>query len=261
VLFCSERFAVRLLAPLIPDGIKPGTLFAVEYDPASQWFAVGTTIAAQYLQDGGRVSYLAMARAPEDVKRDLSALGVDVPRLIKDARLVVDDWHSAALAGGRIESGSTHSSMGDSIEGGTRYRSLKIADLSIEWSKGMKSGWQLDDVVETWPPGALGLVESASVLLRFNDEKTFMEWQETRDQPNERRAKRIDLAGYARGIHSESFYKRVESIYDGLIEIRVMEQESEARSFLRLTNLRGQPHDARWHRIEVKRNGEVVLSS
>jgi KaiC/GvpD/RAD55 family RecA-like ATPase len=140
-----------------------------------------------------------------------------------------------------------------------------MADLTMQEfrlsSESLRSGWQPGDVVETWPPGSLGLVESLSVLLRFNEEKTFMEWQETRDQPNERRAKRIDQAGYARGIHSESFYKRVETMYEGLIEIKVMEHEGEARSLLRLTNLRGQPHDAHWHRIDIKPNGEAVPSS
>ncbi len=100
-----------------------------------------------------------------------------------------------------------------------------------------------------------------SVLLRFNEERTYLEWEETRSIPNERKAGRINISGYARGVHTESFYKRIESTYDGLIEIKLMEQESEVGSFLRLTNLRGQPHDARWHKVEIRSSGEAILAS
>jgi hypothetical protein len=42
----SKRVNIPILATLIPDGIKLGTIFVVEFDPESQWFTVATTIAA-----------------------------------------------------------------------------------------------------------------------------------------------------------------------------------------------------------------------
>ena len=263
-----ERFTIRLLAPLIPNGIEPGTMFAVEYDPASQWFAVAATVVVQYLQDVGRVTFQAFVRPRDALKRDLVKLGVDVPKAIKDGQLIMDDWYSAAQAGGRVNSGSTKD-VSEWIEGGcVRLNSLKVADLSISWLKNMKSDEDSSGIPEfdnantvQRPPGSLIVVESLSVLLRFNEEKPFLEWQETRVLPNERAANRINLAGYARGLHSESFYKRIEEMHDGLIEVRLMEKDGDVGSYLRVTNLRGQPHDSRWRRIEVKSNGEATLTT
>lgn len=72
----SERLNVPLLSRLIPDGIKPGTILVVEFDPESHWFAVAATIAAHYVQDGFKVAYVAMARPREDVRTDLAQLGL-----------------------------------------------------------------------------------------------------------------------------------------------------------------------------------------
>ena len=58
---------------------------------------------------------------------------------------------------------------------------------------------------------------------------------------------------------SQWFYKRMEAPSDGVIDIRVMQHEGIAKNFLRVRSLRGQPHDAAWHEIEIKSNGEATL--
>ncbi len=102
-------------------------------------------------------------------------------------------------------------------------------------------------------------MESMSQTLRFNEEKPYLEYLISRFIPNERRAKRIDLAGVLRGVHTESFYKQLEGAVDGVIDLRVMERDEEAKNFLRIRSLKGQPHDARWHEIQIKPNSEAVL--
>jgi KaiC/GvpD/RAD55 family RecA-like ATPase len=134
-----------------------------------------------------------------------------------------------------------------------------VADLSVEWLKDMKEGFKPEDVSETWPPGALAVWESSSEMLRFNEEDPFLEWVISRAAPNERRAKRIHFTGIVRELHSVAFYKRLESALDAVIELRVMERGDEAKNMLRVRSLKGQPHNARWHEIEIKPNGEAML--
>ena len=248
---------IPILAALVPDGIKPGTLFVVEFDPESQWLAVAATITAGYLRAGGRVSYTAMLGSPESVRERLLALGVDVSAVSSEGRLALDDWYSATLTGGRLEEGGP--SMFEAIEGGHRARSLKISDLSVQYLKDMKQGSEFGDAFETWPPSALSLAESSSQLLRFNEEKPYLEWVISRLNPNCRRAKRIFFVGFVRGIHSDSFYKRLESDVDGVVDLRVMERDGGWKNFLCVRSLKGQPHDARWHEVQIKRNGEAAL--
>jgi len=249
--------SIPILAALIPDGVKPGTIFLVEFDPESQWVAVAATITAGYLRAGGRVSYTAQLRAPETVRENLLALGVDVAAATSEGRFTVDDWYSATLTGGRLDGGGP--SVIDRIEGGARARSLKVADLSVQFLKDMKQDLESGVVGENWLPGAFTVVESDTQLLRFNEEKPYVEWAISRVNPYIRRAKRIYFVGYVRDIHTESFYKRLESDADGVIDLRVMERDEEAKNLLRVRSLKGQPHDARWHEIKIKRNGEATL--
>jgi KaiC/GvpD/RAD55 family RecA-like ATPase len=248
---------VPLLAEFIPDGVKPGTLILVEFDPESEWLAVASTIVNGYLLAGGRAYYSASIRSPEAVKENLNALGAKVSEAIVEGRFVLVDYYSATLTGGRAEGGG--SSVFEPIEGGVRVRSLKVADLSVEWLKWRKEGFQSWDLIETWPSGALGVWESMSPMLRFDEEGGFLEWLISRANPNERSAKRIFFNGVVRDVHSVAFYKRLESEYDGVIELRVMERGEEAKNFLRIRSLKGQPHDARWHEIQIKQNGLAAL--
>ena len=268
-VFCSElcrtsfrpgKVKIPLLDELIPIGVKPGTMLLVEFDPESQWLSVATTIAARFYQQDRFVCYLSMARSPEDVKGSLSELGVDIPSAEKSARLVVEDWYSATLAGGRLASATNQGSLFEPIKGGLRVRSLKISDLSVEWLKTSKTGPnKTHDIVDYWPTGSIVVVESLSSILRFNEEKAFVEWMESRVIPEERKGKRITLQGFVRGIHSEWLYKRMESASDGVVEIRVMERDDEAKNFIRLRSLKGQPHDSRWHELEIHSDGGAKL--
>ena len=198
--------SIPILTDLVPDGVKPGTLFLVEFDPESQWLAVAATITAGYLRAGGHVAYIAQLRPPETVRENLLVLGVDVSAATSEGRFALDDYYSATLTGGRLEGGGP--SVFEPIEGGTRARSLKVADLSVQWLKDLKQGFRILDVWETWPPGALTVVESASQMLRFNEEKPYLEWAISRTtQMSGGQKNKLD--GILRGVHTESFYKRV----------------------------------------------------
>jgi len=249
---------IPLLAELVPDGIKIATVIAVEFDPDSQWFAVAASITATSLMSDGHIGYAAMARPVNDIRRDLSNLGIDVSMAVKDERLFIDDWHTATLTGGRLISVTEPESYADGI----RMHSLRVADFSAEQLKGWRGDAKHRVVFagrENWPSGWLLVSDSFSVLTRFNEDRPFLEFLETRENQDARLMKRINLEGFVRGIHSESFYKRVEAASDGIIDIRVIEQDGVPKNFLRLRSLKGQPHDARWHEIQIKRNGEATL--
>ncbi|MGA2625549.1 MAG: hypothetical protein ABSF63_00620 [Candidatus Bathyarchaeia archaeon] len=67
------------------------------------------------------------------------------------------------------------------------------------------------------------------------------------------------MSAIFRGIHTESFYKQLEGRLDGIIDLRVMERGEEVKDLLRIRSLKGQPHDTRWHEIQIKQNGEATL--
>lgn len=203
---------------------------------------------------GSRVQHLALARPREAIVRALTKLGVDVDACETLGLLRVDDAYSATLA-----QESTKDLPRVPVDDRyVRYSTLKVADLSIDVSRVLKgqvslSKWSSDQT------GVLFVSESLSPFLRFNEEKAFLEWMETRDIPLERKLGRVMLAGFAKGLHGESLYKRLENTMDAVIDVQVMERGDEARSYLRIRSFKGQPHDARWHEIEIRPNGEAVL--
>ena len=53
----------------------------------------------------------------------------------------------------------------------------------------------------------------------------------------------------------------MEGAVDGVIEVRVKERDEEVKNLLRVRSLEGQPHDTRWHEVQIKRNGEALFVS
>jgi KaiC/GvpD/RAD55 family RecA-like ATPase len=253
---------IPFLSELTLGGIRPGTILLVEFDPDSQWFAVSITMAGNVIQNGGNVAFNAMARSPEEIENELSTLGVDVPRAFKEGRLSINDWYSATLSGGRIEPLTPGASVFEDrdTQKGSKCLSLKVQDLSVEFLKDSKVSRESSRFYRPdWPAGTLNVVDSFSALLRFNDEKSTADYFESRLFPEQRKAQRITIMGLVRGIHSDWLYKRTEAATDGVVDIRVMEEEGKARNFVRVRSLRGQPHDSAWHQIEIKPNGEAGL--
>jgi len=245
------------LSDLIPDGVMPGVFLLVEYDTQSQWFAVADTMVARWLEAGHRAVCVAMARPRESLVKSLEKLGIDVPYKEQAGQLRVDDWYSVTLKPETSEPELAPLSNGTHY----RYTSVKVADLSVDFSKQLKGQ---RPVLSKWPDdqtGVLNVPESFSMFLRFNEEKPFLEWFEAREIPLQRRMNRISLIPFGRGLHSESLYRRLENICDGVIDVRVMEREDEAKSYLRVQSLKGQPHDSHWREIKIQPNGEAVLTT
>jgi KaiC/GvpD/RAD55 family RecA-like ATPase len=202
-----------------------------------------------------------MARPRTRIVDDLAKQGIDVASKEQAGVLRVDDWYSPTLNPEQ----SRLSGPGEAYEiidrKYARYSSVHVGDLNISMLR------QIRKQVSTLPQwsddqsGVLAIVESFSVLLRFNEEKAFLEWFENRNLPLQRELGRVNLHGFGRGLHSEWFYRRLENVADGVLEVKSMERDDQLRTIVRVSGLKGQPHDARWHEIEIRPNGEAVLSS
>jgi hypothetical protein len=59
---------------------------------------------------------------------------------------------------------------------------------------------------------------------RYNDEKSWVEYQLTRVLPTVSMTKATNIRGITVGVHSESAYKQLEATADGVIDLKVEEQ-------------------------------------
>lgn len=118
----------------------PGTLLLVEYDTQSQWFAVASTMVAQWLRAGHRALYVAMVRPRESLVRSLEKLGTDTLGKEQAGELRIDDWYSITL---KPETSAPEPAPTSGAY--YRYSSVKVGDLSVDFSKQLKGALQVLD--------------------------------------------------------------------------------------------------------------------
>jgi KaiC/GvpD/RAD55 family RecA-like ATPase len=250
----TKTLAVPLIDRLIPDGLNPATSVLVEFDPEGQWFAVSRTIVALAVKKGLRVAYGVTARPREELVASIAKLGIDVDAAERAGLLRIDDQYTCTL---KLDKDNPDAVIVDDKY--FRIGSPKIADWSIDQLKSIKGQGRLLSKWGSDQSGVLAMNDTFSPYLRFNEEKAFLEWMETRNLQLHRKLGRLPITAFSRGLHSESFYRNLEAMFDGLIEVRTVEQENEVKNLLRIRNLKGQPHDSHWHEISLTSAGEASL--
>lgn len=151
------------------------------------------TIAAGWIKTGGAVSYNVFSQPPDNVRAQLERLGLEPEGFEKTEHLRIIDWHTASL--------------GQKSKERFANDSLRVADLSIGFTKGVLAGLPI--------PDRLRISDNVSVLARFNDEKSWIEFGLTRGFPAARVRKSTSITGMMADTHSEWAYKQNESAVEG----------------------------------------------
>jgi KaiC/GvpD/RAD55 family RecA-like ATPase len=228
---------ISLIEDLTTTPIPPGSNILVEFDASSQWYNACVTILAGWLNTGGRVTYLLSARPPENFRSQLRRFGLDSGELEAKDRLQIWDFYSATL--------------GQKSKERYGFDSLKVADLSITISRGQMH--------REPSPNHMYITENSSVLTRFNDEKSTVEYLLTRALPAATITKSTSVRGIITGVHSDSVYNQLEAAADGVIDLKVEEVVGEARNLIRIRKMLNAPYDARWYKLKVDSNFAVTL--
>ena len=227
---------IPLIEDLTKRAIPPGSLLLVEFDAASDWFNASLTIAAGWLKASGGVSYNDWTQSPDDLRAKLSRFGLHVDALEKEGRLLIWDAHTATL--------------GQKSKETMAPESLKVADLSLFVKEAMRGPPD---------PSWLHISDNASTLARFNDDKSWTEFLLTRFYPFIKSRKMTSLSAFARGLHSEWVYRKLEAEADGVIDFKLDEAADPPKNLIRIRSLRDAGFDGRWHPLKINENFEVAV--
>lgn len=217
----------------------------IEYDSASQWYATFSTFAAGWILNGGRVHYNVGSGPPDDVRAHLKMLGLNVGALEADGKLILLDWYTATL--------------GQKSKEKYAFDSLKVADLSIRFSKAAK-GEESSAIPAPVSPDVLRIHDDISALFRFNDEKSTVEFLLTRFIPHQWKGFGRFMAGAIRGIHSDWVYSQLEAQCHGVIDLKLDETSSGPANLVRIRTLRNVGFDPTWHELRVGDGSQVTLA-
>jgi KaiC/GvpD/RAD55 family RecA-like ATPase len=137
---------------------------------------------------------------------------------------------------------------------------LKAADLSVLFSKYMMASEHGIELIRPTPsPDWLRILDDASCLARFNEERSWVEFVRTRLIPISSLWTSTGFGGIVKGVHDDWVYKSLEAASDGVIDFKLDETSEEARSMIRIRSMRNVGFDARWHPLRIAENSEVSL--
>ncbi len=226
-----------MIEDLTKGSVPAGSNLLVEFDPASQWYNAAATITAGWLSEGGKVDYNVLAQRPEDIRSQLNRFGLDSASLEAEGKFEIIDYYMASVG---QKSTEKHG-----------YDSLKVAELSIAWAKGMRHG----------PPApeCLRIHDNISSLARFNDDKSWTEFLLTRVIASSPIRRSTRLIGIAIGIHSEWVYKTLETAVEGVVDFRLDEVGESTVDMIRIRSMRNVGFDRNWHQLQRNENLEVAL--
>lgn len=228
---------IPLIEELTAGPIPAGSNLLVEFDVASQWYNASVTIAAGWLRTGESLVYNVSTQPPDKIRAQLNRLGVDALQLEADSRLEIWDLYTATL--------------GQKSNEKCGADSLKVADLSIAVAKQTKEA--------TYGSECLRIQDNGSVMVRFNDEKWWVEFLLTRYLPRSFLRKSTLIYGLMHGFHGDWAYKALESAVDGIVDFKLDETGGATKDLIRLRSMRNVDFDRRWHQLKVKENFEVIL--
>lgn len=129
--------------------------------------------------------------------------------------------------------------------------SLKVADLSIWIARGAMLGAPSPDV--------LVISENISVLDRFNDERTWVEFNLARVIPARKLRKITGIRGFLADVHSKWVYSNLEAAADEIIDFKLDDAGDETKPLMRIRSMRNIGFDSRWHRLRIGENLQVTL--
>lgn len=234
---------IPIIEDLTAGPVPLGSNLLLEFAGASQWYDACLAIAAGWLKQGGRVSYNAEVRPPDEIRSKLRKAGLNVETLEGEDKLRIWDWYTVTLGKKSSEKYA--------------YDSLKVADLSIRFANEEMNAPQV-----TGSTGWFRIADNISTLARFNDEKVWIEFFLARAIPsNILGGRTTTLNCILTGVHSNSAYEQLEAACDGVIDLKVEEVGGEVRNLIRIRKMRDVGFDSRWNRFSISENVEVTLES
>ena len=205
-------------------------------------------MAAHAVRRGVTTEYHVFQHIPNEVRENLTRLGLDARKLEEEGTLRIIDSYTVQLQIGIPEKHEIRTVRSAITQ------SVKVSDYSIAMAQKLKQGHD-----ESEKKG-LHIDDNTGILLQYNEEKAVIDFWRTRIIPLLRASQDVALHSLVTGVASEAFSRQFESLCDGIIDFKSEDRSGEIQQHVRVSAMRGKPYDSRWHRLKLLDNGEVILA-
>jgi len=251
--------AIPLLNDLAPNGFFMGGHYVIEFDSDSLWYETSLTIAALALKRGIKTEYHVFQHPTSEAVEEFARQGVDAKKLEKEGLLNFWDAYTPIVeyeAKVKVASDRERGAWGEPNDRRSDpERPLNLKEAGDYWAKKAAAGFKDEE------KGWLHIDDNTAVMLQYNDEQTTINAWRTQGLPFGIRARECPhFLGYVRGVASEAFYKQLEALCDGIIDVKAQEEGGRIQNYIRVRTLRGKSFDSRWHRLRISAEGEVTFA-
>lgn len=219
---------IPILADSMPAGVPYRTAFLIEYDADTSYYQILESTVHDLLSAGQVVSFFDYTRFPDQLRQDLRALGSNVDALEQQGKFHLYDGYSATL--------------GVKSKEKLAFESLKLADVSLYFLKMTKDESPIRNDV--------GFSDNGTIGLRYNDEKAFADFYATRVIPRIKLHDRISFSAFVSGVHSPAFYRSMEDICDGVIDVKFDDSDGTPQTRLRVRAFKQGQFNGSWRRVK-----------
>jgi KaiC/GvpD/RAD55 family RecA-like ATPase len=245
----SRYLTLPILDGVVPGGFPYGSSYLIEFEPDSLWYETSLTIAAQALRHGMKTEYHTFMHLPNDIREALVRLGLNLKRLEEEGIFRIIDTYTRAAGLGLV---------GEPVVGGISLEIHKpslLEDLTAEMVRMVKEG--VPDSEKGW----FHVDDDASVLNRYRKEEEIIDMWRTRIVPYLKVRELVLFHSLLTGVASDSFYRQYETMCDGIIDFKSIEEEEQVEHYFRVRTMRGKKSDSRWQHLLLLNNGEVKLDA
>jgi len=234
----EKALRIPILSQLLGRDVPRSRFLVALFEASTDWRSMAYTMCSGVLRQGDVVNYVAISESPAKVRRELERSLPNLGELEGNKKLLIYDWHTWMTGKKSDERFSVDS--------------LSVGKLS---SDALLSSAALTEYSPTYD---LAVADNVSTMLKWNDERAFMQWFD-RLIARLRPMKGVRVYGFVKGFHSESFYANIETLADGIIELTLRERNDELQSAIRIKSFKGIPHTTKWRTLKVNSMGQANL--
>ncbi len=235
-----EAVCVPFLKPLFPEGVERGKAIGAFFAPAAEWRLIVTAIVASRLKVGLRSGIVTTTRFPKEICNDMVRFEVDVNSAFSTGLCRIADWYTCVT--GRLPAKPPEDMA----------TSLRVADLGVISAKQWNIGQGINP--EANPEYIeFALFDNLTRLFSYNDEISCIKFLNT-TLARMKQDMRISIYGFATQVLDKKTYADLESMCDGIIDVRTIEVEDAEQTVVRVRSFPEVRHTKGWHAISVQGN-------